>query len=85
MLFYFVGWFGIPLAVFMNVVLYVLVHIFNSKKELLACIPFGLMVCFFSIIFNSAWPAILLHIGFSSVYELNFWRLNLMNSKTVKS
>lgn len=80
-----IRWFGIPLAVFINVFLYVLVHIFNSKKEILACIPFGLLVCFFSILFNSAWPAILLHIGFSMVYELNFYRLNLMNSKTAKS
>ncbi|SHG50651.1 hypothetical protein SAMN05443549_104266 [Flavobacterium fluvii] len=65
--------------------LYVLVHIFNSKKGILACIPFGLMVCFFSITFNSSWPAILLHIVFSSIYELNFCRLNLINPKTVKS
>lgn len=80
-----IRWFGITLAVCINAFLYVLVHIFNSKKELLACIPFGLLVCFFSILFNVAWPAILLHISFSSVYELNFYRLNLMNSKTAKS
>lgn len=80
-----IRWFGIPLAVFLNGILYVLVHIFNGKKEMLACIPFGLMVCFFSILFNTAWPAIMLHIGFSSVYELNFYRLNLINPKTAKS
>lgn len=80
-----IRWFGIPLAVFINVTLYVLVHIFNSKKEILACIPFGLLVCFFSILFNSAWPAILLHIVFSLVYEGNIYRLKLINSKTAKS
>jgi membrane protease YdiL (CAAX protease family) len=80
-----IRWFGIPLAVFMNGILYVLIHIFNSKKEALACIPFGLLVCFFSLTFNSAWLAILLHIGFSLVYELNFYRLHLINPKTVKS
>ena len=85
LLFDFIRWFGIPLAVFINVFLYVLLHIFNGKKEMLACIPFGVMVCFFSILFNSAWPAIMLHIGFSSVYELNFYRLNLINLKTAKS
>lgn len=79
-----IRWFGIPLAVFMNGILYVLVHIFNNKKEVLACIPFGLLVCFFSLTFNSAWPAILLHIGFSLVYELHFYRLHLINPKTVK-
>lgn len=80
-----IRWFGIPLAVLVNVVLYVLVHIFNDKKEILACLPFGLLVCFFSMSFHSAWPAIMLHIGFSLVYELNFYRLNLMHPKTVKS
>lgn len=80
-----IRWFGIPLAVFINGILYVLVHIFNNKKEVLACIPFGLMVCFFSMTFNSAWAAILLHIGFSLVYELNFYRLHLINPKTIKS
>jgi hypothetical protein len=80
-----INWFGIPLAVFLNVSLYFLIHIFNGKKEALACIPFGLMVCFFSILFNSAWSAILLHIGFSLAYELNFYRFNLINLKTAKS
>jgi len=80
-----IRWFGIPLAVFINVSLYYLIHIFIGKKEALACIPFGFMVCFFSIFFNSAWPAILMHIGFSWAYELNFYRFNLINSKTAKS
>lgn len=80
-----IHWFGMPLAVFINVTLYVLLHIFNGKKEALACIPFGLLVCFFSIFFNSVLPAIMLHIGFSLVYEINICRLNLINSKTVKS
>lgn len=80
-----IHWFGIPFAVFINVSLYFLIHIFNSKKEALACIPFGLLVCFFSILFNSAWPAIVLHIGFSWAYEINFYRFNLINLKTAKS
>ncbi|MDO9038900.1 MAG: CPBP family intramembrane metalloprotease [Lutibacter sp.] len=80
-----ISWFGISLAVFINVFLYVLLHIFNGKKEMFACIPFGLLVCFFSISFNTAWPAIMLHIGFSLVYELNIFRLNLINTKTATS
>ncbi len=85
LLFACIHWFGIPMAVSVNIFLYVLLHIFNNKKELLACIPFGLMVCLFSILFNTAWPAIILHIGFSLVYELNIYRLNLINAKTVTS
>jgi membrane protease YdiL (CAAX protease family) len=80
-----IRWFGIPIAVSINVFLYVLVHIFNGKKEMLACIPFGFLVCFFGILFNAVWPAIIFHIGFSLVYELNFYRFNLINAKTAKS
>src|SRR5436190_1485315 len=54
-----ISWVGIPAAVAINVFLYVLVHMFNSKKEILACIPFGILVCLLSIFFNAAWPAII--------------------------
>ncbi|MFC3334699.1 CPBP family intramembrane glutamic endopeptidase [Flavobacterium palustre] len=74
--------FGIPLAILSNVLLYVLLHIFNNKKELLACIPFGIAVCIFNLVFHAVWPAIILHISFSLAYEINFYRLNLVHSKT---
>lgn len=74
--------FGILLAIFTNVLLYVLLHIFNSKKELLACIPFGIAACIFNLVFQAVWPAIVLHISFSLAYEINFYRLNLIHSKT---
>ena len=78
-----INWVGIPAAVAINVFLYVLVHLFNSKKEILACIPFGILVCLLSIFFNAAWPAIILHIGFSLAYELNIYRSYFYSSKTV--
>ncbi|WP_155960795.1 CPBP family intramembrane metalloprotease [Flavobacterium daejeonense] len=74
--------FGISLAIFNNVFLYVLLHIFNSKKELLACIPFGISVCISNLAFQAVWPAIILHISFSLAYEINFYLLNLIHSKT---
>jgi membrane protease YdiL (CAAX protease family) len=80
-----INWIGTPLAVLVNIFLYVSVHIFNSKKEMWACIPFGILVCFLSILFDAAWPAIILHIGFSSVYEINMYRFNLNNFKIAKS
>ncbi len=73
---------GMPTAVTLNVFLYALLHIFNSKKEMLACIPFGLLLCFLSILFNAAWPAIILHISFSLIYELNIYRSYLYSFKT---
>ncbi|TRW97141.1 CPBP family intramembrane metalloprotease [Flavobacterium gawalongense] len=80
-----ISWVGTPLAVLVNIFLYVSVHIFNSKKEMWACFPFGILVCFLSILFDAAWPAIILHIGFSSVYELSMYRFNLNNFKIAKS
>ncbi|TRW97136.1 CPBP family intramembrane metalloprotease [Flavobacterium gawalongense] len=79
-----IGWVGINAAVTGNVFLYVLLHIFNSKKEMLACIPFGILVCFLSILFNAAWPAIILHIGVSLVYELTIYRSYLYPSKIAR-
>ena len=79
-----IRWVGIPAAVALNVFGYVLVHIFNSKKEMLACIPFGILVCSLSILFHAAWPAIILHMGFSLVYELNIYRSYFYSSKTVR-
>lgn len=75
---------GIPAAVTLNVFLYVMLHIFTSKKEMLACIPFGLLLCFLSILFNAVWPAIMLHIVFSLVYELNIYRSYFYTSKIVR-
>lgn len=84
LLFNSINWMGIPAAVMLNVFLHVLVHIFNSKKEMLACIPFGIVVCFLSILFNAVWPAIILHIGFSMAYELNIYRSYLYTSKLIR-
>lgn len=76
---------GMPLAIVANIFPYVLLHVFNSRKELLACIPFGIVSCLFCFAFNAAWPAILLHIGFSLGYEINFYRLNLNHLKNTTS
>lgn len=76
---------GRPLAITINIFLYVLLHMFNSRKELLACIPFGITACLFSFLFNAVWPVILLHIAFSLAYEINFYLLDLTRFKTLKS
>lgn len=70
-LFDFINWIRVPLAILANVFFYVSIHIFNSKKEMLACIPFGILVCVLCILFDAVWPAIILHIGFSLAYELS--------------
>lgn len=84
LLFFSIDTLGIPLAVTVNVLLYVLLHLFNSKKEMLACIPFGLLVCWLCILFNAAWPAVVLHITFSLLYEINIYQSHFTTSKTAR-
>ncbi len=84
LLFECIAWLGNEAAVALNIILYVGVHIFNSKKEMLAGVPFGILVCFFSIAVNAVWPAVLLHLGFSLVYESNFYRSYLYSSKMIR-
>jgi membrane protease YdiL (CAAX protease family) len=85
LLFESINLFGIPAAISINIFLYTLLHIFKSKKEILACIPFGLILCFLSIYFNAAWPAIILHIGFSLFFELNIYRNSINSTKIAAS
>jgi len=66
--------FGIPVAIFLNVGLYTLLHIINGKDEMLACIPFGLLLCSLCIWLGAAWPAIVLHIAFTVPYETHLVR-----------
>ena len=75
---------GIPLAVASNVLLHVLLHLFNSKKEMLACIPFSLLACWLCILFNAAWPAVILHITFSLPYELNLYKSHFSTPKIAR-
>lgn len=79
-----IDWMGMPAAILLNVFLYAAVHIFNSKKELLASIPFGILLCLLSILFNTAWPAAIFHIAFSLVYEINIYRSYYYTAKTVR-
>jgi len=60
---------GIYGGILVNVFLYTLLHIFCEKKELLACIPFGILLCCFCIWVGAAWPAIIIHVSFSLCYE----------------
>jgi membrane protease YdiL (CAAX protease family) len=83
LLFETIRFFGIPAAVSLNILLYTLLHIFKSKKEMLSCIPFGFILCFLSIFFNAAWPAIILHISFSLIYELNIYHSYFRISKII--
>jgi membrane protease YdiL (CAAX protease family) len=61
---------GIFWAVLVTTGLTVLIHVFTNKKEMWACIPFGIILSICCITFNAVWPAILLHVALSLAYEI---------------
>lgn len=71
--------FGVVPAMLFNICLYALLHIVNGKKEVIACIPFGLLLCVLCIWLQAAWPAIVIHLTLTVSYEYSFLR---KNSKT---
>ena len=75
---------GIIPAVILNVLLHQLLHLFNSKKEMLACIPFSLLVCWLCILCNAAWPAVILHITISLLYEINLYKSHFSAAKIAR-
>jgi len=61
--------FGSPAAVVINISLYALAHFHKCRKEIVACIPFGLLLCVFTLWWHSVWPAIILHVLVVTVSE----------------
>jgi membrane protease YdiL (CAAX protease family) len=66
--------FGAVLAILLNVCLYTLLHLVNGKDEVIACIPFGLLLCCLCIWQGAAWPAIVIHLALTVPYEISFLR-----------
>lgn len=67
-------------AIFFSTLLYILIHIFDSRKEILGTIPFGFILCLFAYYTNSVWYVFFIHIALSAVYEISmFYTLTLKN------
>jgi membrane protease YdiL (CAAX protease family) len=69
-------------AIAINITLYSLLHIVNGKSEMLACLPFGLLLCLLSIWMGAAWPAIIVHITFTLAYEAHLVKKNYQPTTT---
>ncbi|MGM5469577.1 CPBP family intramembrane glutamic endopeptidase [Flavobacteriaceae bacterium LMO-SS05] len=68
------------MAMLYSTLLYVCIHLFDSKKEILGTIPFGVVLCFFAFYTNSVWYVFFIHIALSAVYEISmFYTLTLKN------
>ncbi len=60
---------GLFSAITVNTFLYALQHLFDSKKEFIGCIPFGIILCLLSYNTLSIWPAFILHATLAVIYE----------------
>lgn len=65
----FSSWLGIGWAIIINISLYTLIHIHKTKKEIIGCIPFGLLMCVFTVWWQSIWPAIIFHLQLAIIHE----------------
>ena len=80
LLFFSVSVFDETTAIVLNVFLYAIIHLPKGSKEVLASIPFGIILCFICLKSNSVWPAIFLHAclalsneWFSLYYQPQMW------------
>jgi membrane protease YdiL (CAAX protease family) len=64
--------FGIVPAILGNVGLYALLHVVNGRQEVLACFPFGILLCSLCVWTGAVWPAIILHLALTVPYEISF-------------
>ena len=74
---------GLITAIIICTSLYVLIHIFDSKAEILGAIPFGIVLCLFSYFTNNIWAAFIIHITLSGIYEVSMFKhLTLKTNKS---
>lgn len=62
-------YFGLVNSILINLFFYGLIHIMDSKKEILGSIPFGIVLCLFTYYSSSIWPAFIIHASLSLGYE----------------
>ncbi|MEP7165021.1 MAG: CPBP family glutamic-type intramembrane protease [Ferruginibacter sp.] len=77
-------WFGAFEAVILTTLLTVLLHTFGDKKEMWACIPYGILAACCCISIHAVWPAIILHLSLSMVYEISLVNRFLTHLKLIK-
>ncbi len=71
--------------IFINVFIYAALHLHRAKSEMIAAIPFGLFVCYCTMLSGSVWPAFLAHLVLAWVCHFGTWPLYGYNafSKTI--
>lgn len=68
------------IAIFYATLCYVISHTFDSKKEIIGAIPFGIVLCLFTYTTNSIWYAFIIHLSLSAVYEMSLFYFKIHKS-----
>jgi membrane protease YdiL (CAAX protease family) len=71
------------LAITFATIAYLVIHLFDSKKEIIGTIPFGIILCVVTILTKSIWYAFVMHLALSAVYEISIFYYQTL--KTAKS
>lgn len=57
-------------AILINISLYVLIHCYSNRREIIGCIPFGFLLCMITLFYFSIWPAIIVHLALAISHEI---------------
>jgi membrane protease YdiL (CAAX protease family) len=52
-----------------NVSLYAAIHFYKGRKEMIGCVPLGILLCVFTLWWHSVWPAIIFHLQIAIINE----------------
>ncbi|HTS45330.1 MAG TPA: CPBP family intramembrane glutamic endopeptidase [Puia sp.] len=75
---------GIGFAIVINLILYTLLHAFGNRMEMLACFPFGIILCSITLWWQSILPAIILHLILALVHEIYLLHHRILSPKIIK-
>lgn len=71
-------------AVTVNILLYILIHSFSGRKELIGAVPFGLLLCHITLWYQSIWPAIIIHLCLALSYDIPIIKNHTSSIKTIR-
>ena len=72
-------------AIVINLTLYSIVHTFNGRKEMIACIFFGLVLCAVTTCYQSVLPAVALHLVLAVTYEIHLLCTPILSPQILQS
>ena len=75
----------VPIAVAINVILYVGAHAFSTRQEFWGSLPFGVLLCWLTLFSGSVWPAVLVHALLALPYDLVLLSTAKPITKTIPS